>query len=125
MCQQINFKKSEKLGIAHEKGNYLDFKKRQMEDGSVPDSVSCEMDLRNNSVGITIFKNNQDLSQKSIINLLIQEILNGKLWIMYKDKQGTYYNCKGEPIQSIDKKWNTQRCLAPSNILYPTPLPPL
>ncbi|MDF1673085.1 MAG: hypothetical protein P1U41_06245, partial [Vicingaceae bacterium] len=37
LTNEIGWRRAEKLGKAHEKGNYKDYKKRRLEDGVVPD----------------------------------------------------------------------------------------
>src|ERR1700741_2953495 len=41
---KIGSRRAKKLGIAHEKGNWIQFKKHQLEDTVLPDSVSAVMD---------------------------------------------------------------------------------
>ena len=50
----LNPHKAYRLGKAHEKGNYLDYKKHRLEEGSIPDKISSDMDLCNNLKGIEI-----------------------------------------------------------------------
>jgi hypothetical protein len=59
LSQKLNSKKAIKLGMAHEKGNYQDFKKRRLEDNICSDKASCEMDLWNNKVGVEIGSTNK------------------------------------------------------------------
>lgn len=49
----IGSKQALKLGKAHEKGNYFQFKKQELEDAAMPDSISTVMDLRNNEFGVS------------------------------------------------------------------------
>ena len=51
LSSAIGSRKALKLGKAHEKGNYLEYKRHRLEDSILPDSVSCAMDLANNRVG--------------------------------------------------------------------------
>src|SRR5437763_1189417 len=48
LSQKISPRKAKRLGKAHEKGDYLNFKKHRLEDGLLPDSMASVMDLCNN-----------------------------------------------------------------------------
>ena len=54
LARSIKNTKLKKLGVAHEKGNKQQFNQGKCENGELPDSLACEMDLRNNTVGITM-----------------------------------------------------------------------
>src|SRR5690606_27581918 len=77
-AQKVKVEKLRKLGKAHEKGNYRQFLKSQLEDGERPDSLSCEMDLLNNELGFVIGKSNKKLILEELKNAVISEIKNGK-----------------------------------------------
>lgn len=114
---KIGGRKAMKLGKAHEKGNYLEYKKRKLEDNILPDSVSCAMDLKNNSVGISSFVNCKTCSQKDLQTSIIRMIGQGDLFIIRKDVQGNYLTCDGK---RIDMKqwaghWGIPKCLVASN----------
>ncbi|MBC7865429.1 MAG: hypothetical protein IAF38_20810 [Bacteroidia bacterium] len=120
LTQKIKSKKIRKLGIAHEKGNYLQFKNGKFEDGELPDSVGTEMDLRNNEIGIKLGSENKKLNSDSIIQLVLLEIKNGNCWVvrMYPHKNvRIYYTCDGHRIPSEDLKgkWRNSKCLVKSN----------
>ncbi|GAB4294906.1 MAG: hypothetical protein Kow0068_19720 [Marinilabiliales bacterium] len=121
LSQEIKWKKAYRLGIAHEKGNYRDFKKHRLEEGTLPDSASCEMDLRNNNKGIDIGKANPHADIEFLSNTIKKEILKGNLWIIYKDKRGNFLNCNGEiiPGSEIKGQWSNPKCLVPSNTPRP------
>ena len=76
-AQKIKIKKLKKLGIAHEKGNYRQFKKYQNEEGERPDSLSNVMDLKNNDLGLKIGSENKKISLADLKELVINEIKNG------------------------------------------------
>ncbi|MDZ7613246.1 MAG: hypothetical protein U5K51_05695 [Flavobacteriaceae bacterium] len=64
----IGKKAALRLGEAHEKGNYRDFKNSKKEDGTVPDKMASEMDLQNNMAGArlassALFETDQELIQ--------------------------------------------------------------
>ncbi|MBI3512146.1 MAG: hypothetical protein HY064_15920 [Bacteroidetes bacterium] len=127
LVQEISPRKACKLGRAHEKGNYLDWKKAQRndstwqgkpEDGSLADSLMCDMDLKNNESGIMIgqtFKNSAE--KKNLISEIINADENGELIILKKDESGNYYDCDGEKIdlKNSDGKWYIPKCEVKSN----------
>ena len=120
LAAEIGKRKALKLGRAHEKGNYIQFKHHQKEDAFLPDSVSCEMDLRNNEVGAkrggelrkerAVFVDNQ-------LSALIIELEKGALFVIKKDKNGNYLYCDSTFINMNEwkGKWGIPKCLIPSN----------
>jgi len=117
LSQRIGKKASEKLGVAHENGNYKNFKKKQFEDGFLPDQKSSEMDLFNNNIGVKIGEENKELNQRKIMILLINQIQNGDMRILKKDSLGNFLSCEGKIIlqDSFQAKWENEKCLIPSN----------
>jgi hypothetical protein len=117
LAQKINPRKAQKLGIAHEKGNYIDFKRKRTEDGILPDKISSAMDLFNNEKGVQLGYNNRTLSTDSLKVLVIREIKEGKMIIMYKDSLRNYLRCDDTKIQLSDyqNQWNIPKCLVPSS----------
>lgn len=106
------------IGEKHEKGNYLDFRKGNAEDSIVPDSMSCVMDLKNNEKGIELGKQFRDGDKKiSLINLIIIQIWNGKLFILKKDENGNYMDCEGKYIDlnKFIRIWSIPKCLVGSD----------
>jgi hypothetical protein len=118
LAGKIGERRSLKLGIAHEKGNYIQFKKHKLEDAILPDSISCAMDLFNNKQGGLIGLENKNKScveiQKSVQNALMK----GDLKIIKKDEYLNYLNCDGDVIdlKRWNGKWNIPKCLITSNI---------
>lgn len=108
----IGERKSRKLGKAHEKGNYRDFKKGKKEDGTLPDKISSEMDLFNNEVGLKIGKEKPE----HIIKKVIEEVKKGNCKIIKKDAQGNFLDCEGNviPKQKLVGKWENEKCLVDS-----------
>src|ERR1043165_4574328 len=87
----IGKKQSRKLGKAHEKGNYRQFRKHVLEDSALPDSVSCEMDLKNNDAGIKIAASDRFcLVYTDLKKEVLEALKNGELFIIRKDPSGTY-----------------------------------
>lgn len=117
ISQKYRAPRARRLGEKHEKGNYLDYKKGRLEDGALPDSVACEMDLRNNDVGIRIGSQNKDASRKELIEIIKKEILLGNLWIIKTDPKGNFLSGDGNILQADDYKgkWINKRCLVSSN----------
>ena len=113
----IGYRKALKLGKAHERGNKWQFKKHQLEDQELPDSVSSFMDLHNNKQGATVVKKNKNITllelQKKILELLEQ----GMLVCIKKDPQGNFLTCEGELIDLNQwrGKWNIPKCSIASN----------
>lgn len=116
LTQEIGWRRSKKLGNAHEKGNYKQYKKGQSEDGSLPDSAMCHMDFLNNDTGIEIGLQNKNASSEKIAETIREMILEGKLYIMYKNEKKQYLSCDGNLIDNSSiKKWNVPKCIKPSN----------
>ncbi len=117
LTQKIKAKKAKKLGIAHEKGNKIDFDKKKLEEGKLPDSVACEMDLRNNKVGIEIGKENKDISIDELQKIVKQAVLVGKCWKINKNSEGQFLDKNNELIAEEDwlGKWISPKILIPSN----------
>ena len=117
LAQEICWRKALKLGKAHEKGDYIAFKKHELEEGATPDSIAGAMDLYNNKVGIVIGKENKLMSKEELRNLLLQRILNGNMKIIRKDIHGNSLDCEGNIIKmkSYQHTWSVPRCLVDSN----------
>lgn len=108
------------LGKAHEKGNYIMFKKNKKEEGSLPDYESSQMDYLNNDVGIEIGKKYHDLNDGEIKSLLIDMIKEGKLFVIKKDTKGNYLDCNNNLIKIDGKSWTTGKCITTSNYVKPS-----
>ena len=118
LTQGIGKRAALSLGKAHEKGNYQSFKKHRLEDGLLPDKPSTDMDLHNNQVGINIGKRFIDDSKYKIVDIIVDSIRDGKMRILAKNDKGEFLDCnhKKIPLDSLRGKWNTKKCLIPSNI---------
>lgn len=113
LTNEIGWRKANKLGEAHEKGNYKDYKKRILEDGVIPDKVSSEMDFFNNAVGVELGKTtSENIAQKVVV--LVKE---GKCKIIKTDAQDNYLGCNGNVLleESLKGKWENDKCLIWSN----------
>ena len=117
LAQKIKPKKALKLGIAHEKGNKIMFEKMKMEEGSLPDSISCVMDIENDKIGVEIGKNNKELKEKELQTLIKNKILKGEAKILLKNKNGDFLDVQDNVIDlnNYKGKWNVPKCLVNSN----------
>jgi hypothetical protein len=108
---------AQSLGKAHEKENYLTYKRRGLEDGVVPDKISSEMDLYNNEQGLKLITKGSLISSKALVYKVINAIESGRMKIIKKDKKGNFLTCAGTLISndSIKGKWENNKCLINSN----------
>lgn len=119
-AQKVKASKIIKLGIAHEKSNYLLYQKKSFENGELPDSLSTVMDLLNNQTGIEIGLQQKKLNYEKLDFVVIEAIKNGKALIMKRNSSGSYLTCENQVIalNSYKGKWNTPKCLVKSNYVY-------
>ena len=117
LTQTIGRRAAYKLGKAHEKGNYIYYKHHKLEDGTIPDKISSEMDLYNNKVGASIVFRREELTKKEIEVEVIKLIKNGVMKIIAKDKNGNFLDCDGNIIdnETLKGKWENNKCLVNSN----------
>jgi len=117
LCLEIKEKKALKLGIAHERGNEKDFKKRQYEEGALPDLIANTMDLWNNQVGAMLIRENPGVSEASLILLAKAGVKSGRCKIIKRDSSGEYLDEAGEIVQheAWHGKWLNARCLVSSD----------
>src|SRR5688572_30184107 len=106
-AQKIRYKKLRKLGEAHEKGNYRQFLKSQLEEGERPDSLSTVMDLKNNDLGLAIGCDFSKLTLLELERLIVYEISKGRATIMKRNKLGQYLDCDDKLINlsEYQDKW--------------------
>jgi hypothetical protein len=117
LTRSIGKKAALKLGEAHEKGNYQDFKNRRKEDGMVPDKMASEMDLFNNRAGAALALDPSSETTGELIHIIAEAIKAGRLKILKKDSRGNFLNCQGDVIseEELKGKWETAKCLVGSN----------
>jgi len=117
-AQKIKPKKLIKLGKAHEKSNYRQFRKNKNEYGEKPDSLSSVMDLNNNKIGIHIGRENKTLEKKELAALVIKDIQNGKALIMKRNEKGEYLDCAGKiiDVKVFEQRWYVPKCLVHSDV---------
>ena len=109
-----------RVGENHEKGNYLDFKKGRLEDSARADSMASVMDRKNNEMGIRLGKDYVNGDRKiSLVQLIITQAWNGKLFILRKDVAGNYLDCSGQRINMNEYtgKWSIPKCLTGSDMV--------
>jgi hypothetical protein len=116
-ARTIKVKKLRKLGKAHEKGNKLQFYKHALEFGERPDSLACEMDLRNNELGFSIGKNYKWLNDQELKAVVLNEIVIGKAWYLKRNERAKYTDCEGNELNLMDfkDKWHIAKCLISTN----------
>lgn len=117
LARSIKGSKLRKLGEAHEKGDKLRFINNQNEFGERPDSLSCEMDLKNNEVGLSIGKQHAHLNAEDLKQEVINAIKQGKTWYIKRDASAQYTDCEGNLINMglYHRKWVVPKCLIPTN----------
>jgi len=117
LTQGIGKRAAMSLGKAHEKGNYRTYKKSDLEDGLLPDKQSTDMDLHNNTVGNNIGIRYKKASKLLVIQLVLDSLQNGNLKVLLKDNNGNFLDCQQKriPLDSLKNKWDTKKCLIPSN----------
>lgn len=116
---ELSPKAALKLGKAHEKGNYIQYKKHRKEDGSIPDKISSDMDLFNNKVGVYLADSANTCSPKELERIVIEAVKNGKMKIILKNKQGDFLDCNYNiiPPDSLKHKWINNKCLVRSDVI--------
>lgn len=116
--QVIGKSAARSLGKRHEHENYLMYKNNKLEEGTLPDACSKEMDLFNNEVGLTLTQKNSIISKKDIILKVITAIKVGKMKVIKKNDKGQFLNCNGNVISPSELigKWENEKCLISSNL---------
>ncbi|HRP61108.1 MAG TPA: hypothetical protein PK833_12610, partial [Vicingus sp.] len=113
LAQEIHWRKANRLGKAHEKGNYQQFKKGKLEDDVLPDKISSEMDLFNNKVGLNLGKLNKE---KELKNEVLNLVKDGQCKIIKTDAEGNFLDEKNKliPLEELKGKWETRKVLVDS-----------
>ena len=114
----VNENKLRKLGIAHEKGNYHQFTKHQLEFSERPDSLACIMDLRNNELGIELNSAALRYNPDSLEKVVVTQIQLGKAWYFKRNDQKSYVSCENKPVvlSNYANNWFIPKCLIPTNL---------
>lgn len=114
LAQEIHWRKAKRLGKAHEKGNYRQFKKGKLEDDVLSDKISSEMDLFNNQVGIDLGKS---MKGKELKNEVIQIVQEGKCKIIKTDANSNFLDEQNNmiPAEELKGKWENRKVLVNSD----------
>ena len=117
MSQEISWRKVRRLGKAHEKGNYIDFKKQRAGEETFSDSIAGAMDHFNNDIGIEAGRKNRKMSADEMKMLIVKKILDGEMKIILKDQNKNSLDCERKIIELkiFAGVWNIPRCLVWSN----------
>ena len=108
LCSEIGSNAALKLGQAHEKANYLNFKRGRFF-SSHKHSV---MDSLNNLAGTKIGKKIHN--KNDIIKAIIEAIKSGDFYILKKNSKGQYLDCNGNVIDDKPSVWERNECLVRS-----------
>lgn len=113
----VKVRKLRKLGMAHERGNQYQFFNQLLEFGERADSLSCEMDLRNNELGFLIGSKNKWLNDLELKEVVLNEIIIGKAWYLKRNEKSLYTDCLGNELilDHYKEKWHVPKCLISTN----------
>ncbi len=117
LTQEFGEKLARSLGKVHEKGNYIDFRKKKLEEDKLPDAVSCEMDLLNNETGIYLGKKYPNATLDESIEIAKKYVLEGFCWKIKKDSKGNSLDKYNRiiPPGEWHGKWFNDRELVPTD----------
>lgn len=118
LVQEIPWRKARRLGLAHEKGNYIQFRKAARRgEMSSHDLTSIAMDIWNNHRGIEIGLKHPEETIAVLAEKVKRSILNGEMRIIRKDAEGHFLNVNNEVInpEVIKEKWDNPKMIVPSD----------
>ena len=117
LARNIKVKKLRKLGMAHEKGNKKQFKENGLEEGERPDSLACEMDLRNNELGFILGAGHKNSSDEELKAITVTAIKEGRAWYLKRNAGYFYVSCSNDvlDLKRYTGKWFIPKCLIPTN----------
>jgi len=120
LSSEIRTSAARRLGIAHEKGNKIDFDEKNLEEGKLPSFIMTKMDLENNELGLKIGSSNKGSSSDEISKLIKAAILNGEGVIIKTDNEGRFLTEENRVIQEVEYigKWYNPKTLVPSNYKF-------
>lgn len=115
--QEIGKRAAISLGRAHEKDNYITYKKHETENGIVPDKASKEMDLFNNNIGLSLTQKGIWDSKRGLTHKIVNAILRGDLRVIKKDSLGNFLTCDGKiiPSEELLHSWGNKKCIISSD----------
>lgn len=121
LTYKINRKQAIKLGIAHEKGNYKNFKKnlRRGRSGN-HDKAAQEMDLLNNETGASLAEQFSDADENEFKEIIMDYIQAGRLKIIKKNNLGEYLNENDQiiPTAQLIGIWDNGKVLVDSDYIW-------
>jgi hypothetical protein len=114
--QEVGTRAARSLGKAHEKDNYITYKKLKLENGVLPDEIASEMDLHNNEEGLKLVTKGSVFSRKGLVYRVINAIYLGSMKIIKKDSKGNFLTCEGKiiSVEELKGKWKNNKCLISS-----------
>lgn len=119
-AQRFSIQKLRRLGEAHEKGNYQQFLKRQLEDGEMPDSIGSVMDLHNNELGFTIGKQHPKSTIEELVPICILALQNQQGLMVKRNANGVYVDETNQVLkpEMYLHQWKTAKCLVKTLKLF-------
>jgi hypothetical protein len=121
LVQEIPWRKARRLGLAHEKGNYIQFRKAARRgEMSSHDLTSIAMDIWNNQRGMDIGLKHPGETFTALAEKVKRSILNGEMRIIRKDAEGRFLDANNEVIkhEEIKGKWDTPKMIVPSDFRF-------
>ena len=120
LTSKIGKRKALKLGKAHEKGNYIQYKKHKSEDGQLPDSISTVMDLWNNNLGTEIYLSEKIKDKETLKITVIEAVKSGKAKVLKTNSKYQFLDCDSNVInlELYKGKWNVPKCMINSGRLF-------
>lgn len=115
LSQYMGERRAVSLGRAHEKGNYIQFKKNIKEDNVYVNEKFSVMDLLNNPIGARLGKELKYCSDSVLTSIIIEKIGAGELNIMLKNCDGELLTCEGRKAIYTKGVWESDACIVPSN----------
>jgi len=118
-AKHIGDKKARRVGQMHEESNKTHFYQSIKEDNALQDSISCQMDLLNNDLGIAYGIGYKEKSDDDIKEIVLNGILAGEFFMLFRNKQNEFLDCEGNVVNNKnrleEKKWYLPYCLVPTN----------
>lgn len=105
LSQEIGAKKALKLGIAHEKANYLNFKRFRPYSSYKNNKMDSINNIKGVMIGLSVNNNNE------LCQVIIDSINAGGFVIIFKTDKGEIMDCLGNTIRTNDWVWDRKECL--------------
>jgi hypothetical protein len=119
LVQEIPPGKARSLGWAHEKGNYIQFRKAARRgETSSHDLASIAMDIWNNRRGIDLGLKHPGETMTALAETVKRSILNGEMRVIRKDDEGRFLDINNEVIHPdiLQGKWDNPKMIVPSDL---------